>query len=78
MTSFIHLLLYYLQLEIKLSLALGGVILVFSSVACSIGTLSYIGITTTLITVEVVPFLVLAVGVDNIFIIVQNHQQHIG
>lgn len=51
--------------------------IVFSSVACSIGTLSYVGVTTTLITIEVVPFLVLAVGVDNIFIIVQSHQHNL-
>lgn len=66
-----------LQLNSKISLGLGGILIVFSSVACSVGTLSYIGITTTLLTVEVVPFLVLAVGVDNVFIIVQNHQNHL-
>ncbi|KAG5875522.1 hypothetical protein JTB14_013676 [Gonioctena quinquepunctata] len=33
------------------------------------------GVPATLIIVEVIPFLVLAVGVDNIFILVQNHQR---
>ena len=36
---------------------------------------SYIGIPSTLIIVEFVPFLVLAVGVDNIFILVQTYQR---
>lgn len=45
------------------------------SVLASIGLCGYAGIPTTLLTIEVIPFLVLAVGVDNIFIIVQTHQR---
>ena len=41
------------------------------SVTASIGLLSFCGIKSTLIIIEVIPFLVLAVGVDNIFILVQ-------
>lgn len=48
--------------------------MVLSSVACSLGIFSYIGIPLTLIVIEVIPFLVLAVGVDNIFILVQTYQ----
>ena len=33
------------------------------------------GVKATLIIFEVIPFLVLAVGVDNIFILVQNYQR---
>lgn len=46
------------------------------SVFCSIGICAAAGIATTLLTIEVVPFLVLAVGVDNIFIIVQTCQRN--
>lgn len=46
-----------------------------SSVACSLGIFSYIGVPLTLIVIEVIPFLVLAVGVDNIFILVQTYQR---
>jgi len=42
-----------------------------------LGICSYAGIKATLIIVEVVPFLVLAVGVDNIFILVQELQRDI-
>lgn len=55
-------------------LGLSGVIIVLLSVTSSIGFYSYVGIPATLIIIEVVPFLVLAVGVDNIFILVQTYQ----
>ncbi|KAH9496665.1 NPC intracellular cholesterol transporter 1, partial [Bulinus truncatus] len=59
----------------KVSLGLAGVLIVLLSVGASLGFYSYIGIPSTLIIVEVVPFLVLAVGVDNIFILVQTCQR---
>ena len=45
-------------------------LIVLLSVASSIGLNSYMGLNLTLIILEVVPFLVLAVGTDNIFILV--------
>ncbi|KAF2904777.1 hypothetical protein ILUMI_01402 [Ignelater luminosus] len=66
-----------LCLDSKVTLGIGGIIIVLCSVLCSLGVCSYIGITTTLLTIEVIPFLVLAVGVDNIFIIVQTHQRRV-
>ncbi|XP_066143924.1 NPC intracellular cholesterol transporter 1 homolog 1b-like [Euwallacea fornicatus] len=65
-------------LESKLMLGTGGIVIVFSSVTAAIGLCSYIGITTTMLTLEVIPFLVLAVGVDNIFIMVQTYQRSPG
>lgn len=58
----------------KISLGLAGVLIVLLSVSSSIGFFSYLNIPATLIIIEVVPFLVLAVGVDNIFILVQAFQ----
>lgn len=49
--------------------------LVIISVLSSIGILSYFKVETTLIIFEILPFLVLAVGVDNIFILVQRYQR---
>ncbi|MGH0137993.1 UNVERIFIED_CONTAM: hypothetical protein FKN15_065324 [Acipenser sinensis] len=63
-----------LLVDSKISLGIAGILIVLSSVACSLGIFSYIGIPLTLIVIEVIPFLVLAVGVDNIFIIVQTYQ----
>lgn len=59
-------------IDSKIMLGLCGVIIVLLSVLASIGLLSYFGVKSTLIIVEVIPFLVLAVGVDNIFILVQH------
>lgn len=55
---------------------MGGIVIVLASVSSAIGICSYCGITTTMLTLEVIPFLVLAVGVDNIFIMVQAHQRN--
>uniref|UniRef100_A0A5K3F8N3 SSD domain-containing protein n=1 Tax=Mesocestoides corti TaxID=53468 RepID=A0A5K3F8N3_MESCO len=60
--------------DLKVTLGLGGVLIVLASVAASVGLWSYVGVPATLIIIEVVPFLVLAVGVDNIFILVQDYQ----
>ncbi|MEE6464214.1 hypothetical protein FKM82_006214 [Ascaphus truei] len=59
----------------KISLGIAGIVIVLSSVACSLGIFSYAGVSLTLIVIEVIPFLVLAVGVDNIFILVQTLQR---
>ncbi|KAK8916264.1 hypothetical protein KSP39_PZI022767 [Platanthera zijinensis] len=54
----------------KVLLGLSGVMLVMLSVLGSIGFFSAIGVKSTLIIMEVIPFLVLAVGVDNMCILV--------
>lgn len=63
------------QHDSKITLGLGGVLIVLASVICSVGLFGFIGVPATLIIIEVIPFLVLAVGVDNIFILVQTHQR---
>ena len=68
------LLYHFFQVDSKLIVGLGGVLIVLCSVASSLGIFSYFGVPATLIIIEVVPFLVLAVGVDNIFILVQTFQ----
>lgn len=45
------------------------------SVTASVGLLSFLNVKSTLIIIEVIPFLVLAVGVDNIFIMTQAFQR---
>uniref|UniRef100_A0ABD2XPG3 SSD domain-containing protein n=1 Tax=Trichogramma kaykai TaxID=54128 RepID=A0ABD2XPG3_9HYME len=60
----------------KVFLSIGGILIVLFSVLCSIGIFGYIGVPTSLLTIEVIPFLVLAVGVDNIFILVRAHRHH--
>ncbi|XP_045596555.1 NPC intracellular cholesterol transporter 1 isoform X1 [Procambarus clarkii] len=64
-----------LLVDSKITLGLGGVVIVLISVSSSIGIYGYIGVPATLIIIEVIPFLVLAVGVDNMFILVQTYQR---
>lgn len=64
-----------LLIDSKITLGLGGVFIVLASVISSVGIFGFIGVPATLIIIEVIPFLVLAVGVDNIFILVQTHQR---
>ncbi|KAJ8923333.1 hypothetical protein NQ315_001891 [Exocentrus adspersus] len=64
-----------LLIDSKVTLGLGGVLIVLASVISSVGLFGFCGLPATLIIIEVIPFLVLAVGVDNIFILVQTHQR---
>nr|UZD10842.1 Niemann-Pick type C1 a [Mythimna separata] len=64
-----------LLIDSKVTLGLGGVFIVLASVVCSVGMFGFAGVPATLIIIEVIPFLVLAVGVDNIFILVQTNQR---
>ncbi|KAF6204978.1 hypothetical protein GE061_019145 [Apolygus lucorum] len=61
----------------KIMLGLGGVLVVLLSVSSSIGIFGYVGLPTTLLTIEVIPFLVLAVGVDNMFILVKTFMENV-
>uniref|UniRef100_A0A2K6GTP5 NPC1 like intracellular cholesterol transporter 1 n=1 Tax=Propithecus coquereli TaxID=379532 RepID=A0A2K6GTP5_PROCO len=59
----------------KATLGLGGVAVVLGSVMAAMGFFSYLGVRSSLIILQVVPFLVLAVGADNIFIFVLEYQR---
>lgn len=58
--------------ESKFTLGVVGILIVLMSIASSIGLFSWAGLKATLIIVDVIPFIVLAVGVDNIFLIVHE------
>lgn len=62
------------QVDSKFLVGLGGILVVGCSVLSSMGFYSWIGIPSSLIILQVVPFLVLAVGADNIFIFVLEYQ----
>jgi Niemann-Pick C1 protein len=51
------------------TLAIIGILIVMASVLASMGLVAYLGIGLTMISAEVIPFLILAIGVDNMFII---------
>lgn len=56
----------------KFLLGLFGICIVLISVSSSVGLFSWMGVRVTLIIAEVIPFLALAVGVDNVFILVHE------
>ena len=62
------------QIDSKFTLGFSGILAVLFSVLSSVGFWSFVHELVILIIIEVVPFLVLAVGVDNIFIFVQAYQ----
>ncbi|ORY87162.1 patched sphingolipid transporter [Protomyces lactucae-debilis] len=55
--------------QTKFSLGLSGIAIVLLSISASVGLFSLLGVKITLIIAEVIPFLVLAIGVDNIFLL---------
>ncbi|CAH6995903.1 NPC1-like intracellular cholesterol transporter 1 [Phodopus roborovskii] len=59
----------------KATLGLGGVAVVLGAVIAAMGFYSYLGVPSSLVIIQVVPFLVLAVGADNIFIFVLEYQR---
>lgn len=63
-----------LQVDSKVTLGLGGVAVVLGAVMAAMGFFSYLGVPSSLVILQVVPFLVLAVGADNIFIFVLEYQ----
>jgi Niemann-Pick C1 protein len=58
-----------LLLNTKCTIGLAGILVVILSVINCLGVFFFLGIPCTLIIVEVIPFLVLAVGIDNLFIL---------
>jgi Niemann-Pick C1 protein len=61
-----------LSVKSKFLLGLFGICIVLIAVASSVGLFSWMGVRVTLIIAEVIPFLALAVGVDNVFILVHE------
>lgn len=66
-----------LLVDSKFLVGLGGILVVGCSVLASMGFYSWIGLPSSLVILQVVPFLVLAVGADNIFIFVLEYQRDV-
>ncbi|XP_077864367.1 NPC intracellular cholesterol transporter 1-like [Saccoglossus kowalevskii] len=64
-----------LLIDSKVTLGLGGILLILCSVFAAMGVYGYIGVESTLIIIAVVPFLLLAVGADMMFIFVLDYQR---
>ena len=53
---------------------MAGIFVILGSVLVSVGFIGYIQYVISLIVVEVVPFLILAIGADNVFVLTLEHQ----
>ncbi|CAR28447.1 hypothetical protein ZYGR_0S00770 [Zygosaccharomyces rouxii] len=61
--------------ESRWLLGFAGITVVAFSVVCAAGLLSLLGLKSTLIIAEVIPFLILAIGIDNIFLITHEYDR---
>lgn len=59
----------------RITLGVTGIAIVVSSIICAAGVLSACGVKSTLIIAEVIPFLILAIGIDNIFLITHEYDR---
>ena len=62
----------YVAVDSKFFLGVGAISIVIQSILISTGFCSYLGIKSTLFISVILPFLILAVGVDNIFVLVDT------
>lgn len=62
-------------IDSKMSVGLSSIIVVLLAIFCAIGLMGYIGITTTLLAINVIPFFVLSVGIDNVFLMVNKLEE---
>ncbi|KAJ3358834.1 hypothetical protein GGF32_009930 [Allomyces javanicus] len=73
--SYLAMVAYLVQTLRSPTVALSAVTLVLLSVSMAIGALSWLGVPCTFISLEVIPFLALAIGVDNVFLLVEAREQ---
>ena len=57
------------RMVLRMAVGIGGVLVVVASVASMLGLCGYLGVAVSGLALEVIPFLALAIGVDNMFIV---------
>ncbi|XP_033125300.1 NPC1-like intracellular cholesterol transporter 1 [Anneissia japonica] len=63
-----------LLVDSKITLGVCGIVIILLSITSAAGVYGYADIKPSLIVLEVVPFIILAVGADNMFILVKDYQ----
>ncbi|XP_045500079.1 NPC intracellular cholesterol transporter 1 homolog 1b-like, partial [Colias croceus] len=59
-------------LDSKITVAIGSILVVLAALFCAMGVLGYIKVTITLLAINVIPFFVLSIGIDNVFLMVNS------
>ncbi|XP_060804008.1 NPC intracellular cholesterol transporter 1 homolog 1b-like [Amyelois transitella] len=57
-------------IDSKVMVALGSILVELISIFCAMGVMGFANITATLLAINVIPFFVLSVGIDNVFLMV--------
>ncbi|CAG4996534.1 unnamed protein product [Parnassius apollo] len=61
-------------IDSKITVAIACIIVVLASIFCAMGVMGYANITATLLAINVIPFFILSVGIDNVFLMVNTLQ----
>jgi Niemann-Pick C1 protein len=59
-------------IDSKIMVAVGSILVVIAAVFCSCGVMGYTDVTLTLLAINVIPFFVLSVGIDNVFLMINT------
>ncbi|CAD0197745.1 unnamed protein product [Chrysodeixis includens] len=59
-------------LDSKVTVAICSIVVVILAIYCSMGTMGYSNITLTLLAINVIPFFILSVGIDNVFLMINT------
>ncbi|XP_059062225.1 NPC intracellular cholesterol transporter 1 homolog 1b-like [Achroia grisella] len=59
-------------IDSKVTVAVGSILVVVAAVFCGMGVMGYAQVTLTLLAINVIPFFVLSVGIDNVFLMVNT------
>ncbi|XP_063828862.1 NPC intracellular cholesterol transporter 1 homolog 1b-like [Ostrinia nubilalis] len=56
----------------KVLVAIGSILVVVTSIFCAMGMMGYLQITATLLAINVIPFFILSIGIDNVFLMINT------
>ncbi|XP_038212675.1 NPC intracellular cholesterol transporter 1 homolog 1b-like [Zerene cesonia] len=59
-------------LDSKISVAIGSILVVLAALYCAMGILGFVQVTISLLAINVIPFFVLSIGIDNVFLMVNS------
>ncbi|PZC75350.1 hypothetical protein B5X24_HaOG206445 [Helicoverpa armigera] len=59
-------------IDSKIMVAIGSIVVVILAIVCAMGALGFAGVTLTLLAINVIPFFVLSIGIDNVFLMVNT------
>lgn len=59
-------------IDSKIMVAVGSILIVIAAIFCAMGALGYGGAVLTLLAINVIPFFVLSIGIDNVFLMVNT------